>query len=264
MSDDFQSAPQPPPRRMGRRAKPAEGGPDELRKEDDFLFRDDLLSESKPEARLVSNDEPQEPASVAKKPRRIRETERPEAMKETRGGWDSPAPESSPPRGGLVGGTFTRGKSGSTRREAQDVEDIDDDVDTVPVPPPRDRREKIKQDSSDDAVTVIIPDLDQVQDNQMLTEVAAAPVIKINRFKNMQELDGELLASTGQLIEPPTSLAGIDVSLLVSTALIPPDQLVKPDVQWDWDVIFTEVTSDLHVIQSPVPSPQSSPTRQRV
>ncbi|KAJ3146647.1 Intraflagellar transport protein 43 [Geranomyces variabilis] len=100
----------------------------------------------------------------------------------------------------------------------------------------------------EEAVTIIIPDLEAVQDNEMLTTVAVAPAVKVNRFKTMQELDGELLASTGQLIEPPTSLAGIDVSLLVSFALSPPDQLVEPDVPWEWDVTFTEVTSDLHPV----------------
>ncbi|TPX54513.1 hypothetical protein PhCBS80983_g05891 [Powellomyces hirtus] len=113
-------------------------------------------------------------------------------------------------------------------------------------------KEKIRKHTTigqgvEDAVTVIIPDLEDVADADLLVTVASAPAVKVNRFKTMQELDGELVASSGQLIEPPTSLAGIDVSLLVAMALNPPDQLVEPDVHWDWDVVFTEVTSDLHL-----------------
>ncbi|KAJ3162910.1 Intraflagellar transport protein 43 [Geranomyces variabilis] len=178
---------------------------------------------------------------VKKKGRRVRGgaggEDRPEVLQATRSGWD------------LSEGA---GAAEGLRRDRAATVDDDDANDTAA--PAKGGKEKIKKHTTiggggiEEAVTIIIPDLEAVQDNEMLTTVAVAPAVKVNRFKTMQELDGELLASTGQLIEPPTSLAGIDVSLLVSLALSPPDQLVEPDVPWEWDVTFTEVTSDLHPV----------------
>ncbi|KAJ3023314.1 Intraflagellar transport protein 43 [Thoreauomyces humboldtii] len=179
------------------------------------------------------------------KPRRVRESEkgdgeRPEKLQAARSGWD-------------LGEAVGDGKERKSKARASDDDDDDEGMGNGV------RKEKLKKHTTigrgaggggggvEEAVTIIIPDLEDVQDDEMLVTVAAAPAIKVNRFRTMHELDGELLASTGQLIEPPTSLAGIDVSLLVSMALNPPDQLAEPDVPWDWDVTFTEVTSNLNL-----------------
>ncbi|KAJ3159968.1 Intraflagellar transport protein 43 [Geranomyces michiganensis] len=239
---DSRSSPppsRPPPKLHGRRSKAhssTENISSRVRTAEGTRLDDAAVEEDAAAAALTQGE-------VKKKGRRVRGgtggEDRPEVLKAARSGWDM---------------ADAAGADGSTGDRFGTVDDSDT-YDTAAAGAPgatKNTKEKIKKHTTiggggvEEAVTIIIPDLDAVQDDEMLVTVAVAPAVKVNRFKTMQELDGELLASTGQLIEPPTSLAGIDVSLLVSLALNPPDQLIEPDVPWEWDVTFTEVTSDLH------------------
>ncbi|KAJ3274671.1 Intraflagellar transport protein 43 [Borealophlyctis nickersoniae] len=92
----------------------------------------------------------------------------------------------------------------------------------------------------------VIPDLADVQDDEMMTSVAAPPSVKVGRVKTIRELDGEVVKTKGVVSEPP-SAAGIDLTLLSSIALCPLDQITEPDAYWDWDVIFTEVSSEIQM-----------------
>ncbi|KND03813.1 uncharacterized protein SPPG_01269 [Spizellomyces punctatus DAOM BR117] len=160
----------------------------------------------------------------------------------SRSGWELGGREASIDHEPENGGFMMR-KSGKQRGGF--VDDADDGDNKAANLENLKKHTTVGNGGTEEAVIMIIPDLDDVQDDEMLTTVAAAPAVKVNRFKTIKELDGDLMASTGQLVEPPTSIGGIDVSLLVSIALVPPDQVIEPDIHWDWEVIFTEVTSDL-------------------
>ncbi|KAI9093468.1 intraflagellar transport protein 43-domain-containing protein [Phlyctochytrium arcticum] len=142
---------------------------------------------------------------------------------------------------------FLRRRSAKKRTDSAGTHDIEDaSADKAK------KQTTIGTTREEDTVIMVIPDLDDVQEDDMMTTVAAAPAVPVNRFKTIKELDNELMASTGQLVEPPTSVAGIDVSLLVSLALVSPDEVQEADTHWDWDVIYTEVTAGLH--EKPVPA----------
>ncbi|KAJ3134851.1 Intraflagellar transport protein 43, partial [Irineochytrium annulatum] len=89
---------------------------------------------------------------------------------------------------------------------------------------------------------VVIPDLTEVEDDELITAVAAPPSVKVNRVKTIRELDTDLAASNGFLNEP--SLGGVDLSLLTAIALSPMEQVVEEDRQWDWDVVFVSLGPD--------------------
>ncbi|KAJ3169697.1 Intraflagellar transport protein 43 [Geranomyces variabilis] len=239
---DSRSSPppsRPPPKLHGRRSKAyssTENISTRVRTDEGTPLDDAAVEETAAATRAGSGQ-----GEVKKKGRRVRGgaggEDRPDVLQATRSGWD-----------------LSDGAGAVDGLKRDRAATVDDEDSHEAIAPTKSAKEKIKKHTTiggggvEEAVTIIIPDLEAVQDNEMLTTVAVAPAVKVNRFKTMQELDGELLASTGQLIEPPTSLAGIDVSLLVSLALNPPDQLVEPDVPWEWDVTFTEVTSDLHPV----------------
>lgn len=73
-----------------------------------------------------------------------------------------------------------------------------------------------------------------VDDNTQQTE---APNVRTNRMQALQELDQEIGYSS-----TTSQLDGIDLSLLTSQ-LLPQDACVEPDVVWEFDQLFTEVSS---------------------
>ncbi|KAJ3292548.1 Intraflagellar transport protein 43 [Rhizoclosmatium sp. JEL0117] len=106
----------------------------------------------------------------------------------------------------------------------------------------RDSKNKNKRGAAGrDEVIMIIPDLNDVEEDEMITTVAAPPSLKVNKVKTIRELDNELAISTGMLSEP--GMEGIDFSLLTAYALCPPEMVYEEDRHWDWDVTFTELTS---------------------
>eukprot|EP00842_Homolaphlyctis_polyrhiza_P005887 jgi/Hompol1/629/HPOL_001263-RA len=101
-----------------------------------------------------------------------------------------------------------------------------------------------------DQVMVVIPDLLDVEDEDMSAMVAAAPNVKTKTLKTIGELESDIahgkdIASQLQHL----SVNGFDLSLLITAALCPPEQLEEPDHPWDWDVIFTQVSSEMQTEQ---------------
>lgn len=95
-----------------------------------------------------------------------------------------------------------------------------------------------------DEVTVVIPDLADVVDEDMTAQVAAAPSNKMNRILALRELDKELEAGSSLMINEAPN--GIDLSLLIAT-LNHPDQLMEDDRHWDWSIVFNQVASDIQL-----------------
>lgn len=135
-----------------------------------------------------------------------------------------------------------------------------------PVPPPRSRRtggwadEAIKSgkrrsainlteqerfrgpdskgDSDDDIP--IIPDLDDMQDEDLASEIAHAPASTVNRVDTYKELDSDLFKHA-------TFATLDDVSLrLLIKSLNLESEIKEPDTVWTWDLLFTDVASELH------------------
>ncbi|KAJ3187728.1 hypothetical protein HDU85_006121 [Gaertneriomyces sp. JEL0708] len=134
---------------------------------------------------------------------------------------------------GTSGGWFGTSVANTGHPNRETTKDKEDETDG-------EGSEKITKISRSSSI-LSIPTLDT-------TELASAPALPTNRLKTIQQLDSELMASTGALVEPPTSLSGVDLSLLVGTALRPPNEVLEENVPWDWDVVWQEVKDELEGI----------------
>ncbi|XP_030854215.1 intraflagellar transport protein 43 homolog isoform X4 [Strongylocentrotus purpuratus] len=128
------------------------------------------------------------------------------------------------------------------------------------APKPARSRDRVEQESrskahdSDDDMPVI-PDLDDVQEEDMATQIAAPPSVPVNRVITYRELDNDLLKHS-QLLTLDNE---IDLKLL-SKALSAESEVMEEDKPWDWDHLFTEVSSELQTEWDQTISTQKSDT----
>ncbi|XP_036398187.1 intraflagellar transport protein 43 homolog isoform X1 [Megalops cyprinoides] len=130
------------------------------------------------------------------------------------GGWaeETPGPASA--------------KSGR-RRSTEELED-------------RRLRPQTPQGSDDEGDIPVIPDLEEVQEEDLTMQVAAPPSIQVNRVMTYRDLDNDLMKySAFQTLD-----GEIDLKLLTKV-LAPEHEVREEDVGWDWGHLFTEVSSEL-------------------
>ncbi|XP_048733801.1 intraflagellar transport protein 43 homolog [Ostrea edulis] len=96
------------------------------------------------------------------------------------------------------------------------------------------------KDEDSDADIPVIPDLEDQQDEDMNTKIAIAPNVAVNRVATYRELDHDLQKQAAFL----TLDNEIDLKLLTKSLSADAD-LFEEDRPWDWDRLFTEVTSEL-------------------
>ncbi|XP_003708403.1 intraflagellar transport 43 isoform X4 [Megachile rotundata] len=85
----------------------------------------------------------------------------------------------------------------------------------------------------------IIPDLDEIQEDNALSDINA-PTINVNRVAAYKELDTDLVKNAAF-----TSLNGVNLSLLAEKLYN--ESLVKePDEVWNWNLLFTQVASEVN------------------
>ncbi|ELW49849.1 Intraflagellar transport protein 43 like protein [Tupaia chinensis] len=86
----------------------------------------------------------------------------------------------------------------------------------------------------------VIPDLEEVQEEDFVLQVAAPPSIQVNRVMTYRDLDNDLMKySAFQTLD-----GEIDLKLLTKV-LAPEHEVREDDVSWDWDLLYTEVSSEL-------------------
>ncbi|KAL6477546.1 hypothetical protein MHYP_G00133810 [Metynnis hypsauchen] len=179
------------------------------------------------------------PKNAAKSGRRARQTANMMGTEESRPGRKASSsgtsttgegPPPKPPRrqGGWAEETTGSGSAKSGRR--QGVEEVED----------RRLRPQTPEGSDDESDIPVIPDLDEVQEEDLTMQVAAPPSIQVNRVMTYRDLDNDLMTySAFQTLD-----GEIDLKLL--TKVLAPEQEVREeDVGWDWDHLFTEVSSEL-------------------
>uniref|UniRef100_A0A3Q4G947 Intraflagellar transport 43 n=3 Tax=Pseudocrenilabrinae TaxID=318546 RepID=A0A3Q4G947_NEOBR len=101
-------------------------------------------------------------------------------------------------------------------------------------------RPQTPQGSDDEGDIPTIPDLDEVQEEDLTMQIAAPPCVQVNRVMTYRDLDNDLKNySAFQTLD-----GEIDLKLL--TKVLAPEQEVREDdVSWEWDHLFTEVSSEL-------------------
>ncbi|XP_057715885.1 intraflagellar transport protein 43 homolog [Corythoichthys intestinalis] len=150
------------------------------------------------------------------------------SRKSTTSAGEGPPPKPPRRQGGWAEESSGSGPGKSSRRAAAD--DLED----------RRLRPQTPQGSDDDGDIPVIPDLDDVQEEDLNMQVAAPPSVQVNRVMTYRDLDNDLkYYSAFQTLD-----GEIDLKLL--TKVLAPEQEVKEeDVLWDWDHLFTEVSSEL-------------------
>ncbi|KAL4238193.1 Intraflagellar transport protein 43 [Mactra antiquata] len=111
-----------------------------------------------------------------------------------------------------------------------------------------------KSDDSDNDIPVI-PDLEEHQEEDITQTIAYAPNVAVNRVATYRELDNDLLKQAAFL----TLDNEIDLKLLTRSLCTEAD-LIEEDKPWDWDTLFTEVTSELLTQQEAEEDQQSEPS----
>ncbi|KFO73175.1 Intraflagellar transport protein 43, partial [Cuculus canorus] len=86
----------------------------------------------------------------------------------------------------------------------------------------------------------VIPDLEEVQEEDLAMQVAAPPSVQVNRVLTYHDLDKDLMNYAAfQTLD-----GEVDLKLLTKV-LAPELELQEDDVSWHWDRLFTEVSSEL-------------------
>ncbi|XP_072424068.1 intraflagellar transport protein 43 homolog isoform X2 [Chiloscyllium punctatum] len=135
-------------------------------------------------------------------------------------------PTSKPARrqGGWADDTPRSSKSG--RKGAEEIEDR--------------LRPRSPVHSDDGGDIPVIPDLEEVQEEDLAMQVAAPPSIQVNRVMTYRDLDNDLMKyGAFQTLD-----GDIDLKLL-SRVLSAEQDVREEDESWSWDHLFTEVSSEL-------------------
>uniref|UniRef100_A0A2K5NTY4 Intraflagellar transport 43 n=3 Tax=Cercopithecinae TaxID=9528 RepID=A0A2K5NTY4_CERAT len=111
--------------------------------------------------------------------------------------------------------------------------------------------------SLEEADIPIIPDLEEVQEEDFVLQVAAPPSIQIKRVMTYRDLDNDLMKySAIQTLD-----GEIDLKLLTKV-LAPEHEVREDDVGWDWDHLFTEVSSEVLTEWDPLQTEKEDPAGQ--
>uniref|UniRef100_A0A2K6A8W5 Intraflagellar transport 43 n=1 Tax=Mandrillus leucophaeus TaxID=9568 RepID=A0A2K6A8W5_MANLE len=111
--------------------------------------------------------------------------------------------------------------------------------------------------SLEEADIPIIPDLEEVQEEDFVLQVAAPPSIQIKRVMTYRDLDNDLMKySAIQTLD-----GEIDLKLLTKV-LAPEHEVREDDVGWDWDHLFTEVSSEVLTEWDPLQTEKEDPVGQ--
>uniref|UniRef100_A0A671DIU5 Intraflagellar transport 43 n=1 Tax=Rhinolophus ferrumequinum TaxID=59479 RepID=A0A671DIU5_RHIFE len=94
--------------------------------------------------------------------------------------------------------------------------------------------------ASEEADIPVIPDLEEVQEEDFVLQVAAPPSVQVNRVMTYRDLDNDLMKYAAfQTLD-----GEIDLKLLTKV-LAPEHEVREDDISWDWDRLYTEVSSEL-------------------
>ncbi|XP_078464837.1 intraflagellar transport protein 43 homolog isoform X5 [Lampetra planeri] len=102
------------------------------------------------------------------------------------------------------------------------------------------RLQQASPEPSEDGDIPVIPDLDDMQEDDLTAQVAAPPSMQVNRVMTFKDLDSDLMTHAAfQTLD-----GDIDLKLL-TRVLAPEPEIREDDGPWDWALLYTEVSSEL-------------------
>ena len=121
-------------------------------------------------------------------------------------------------RGGKGFLSRMRGDKGDTSGETAKTRRIDNDLENIPV----------------------IPDLEEVREEDFTSQVAEAPNVSLTRVTAFKQLEQELVQhSSLHLLD-----GELDMKLLTAV-LAPETEIRESDCEWRWDGLFAEVSAEI-------------------
>merc|ERR1719235_1622306 len=96
---------------------------------------------------------------------------------------------------------------------------------------------------NDDDVIPVIPDLEEAEED-ITRQVAAPPIAYSQNVRSIRELDSQI-SSRGLSQLPTNPEEGVDLAILTQ-CLCAEHQVFEEDSQWDHELIFQEVASDIN------------------
>eukprot|EP00746_Dinoflagellata_sp_MGD_P167223 gnl/MRDRNA2_/MRDRNA2_97675_c0_seq1.p1 gnl/MRDRNA2_/MRDRNA2_97675_c0~~gnl/MRDRNA2_/MRDRNA2_97675_c0_seq1.p1 ORF type:complete len:218 (-),score=57.70 gnl/MRDRNA2_/MRDRNA2_97675_c0_seq1:65-718(-) len=96
----------------------------------------------------------------------------------------------------------------------------------------------------DDDVIPVIPDLEEEAEEDITRQVAAPPIAYSQNVRSIREMDSAI-SSRGLSQLPTTPEEGVDLAILTQ-CLCAEHQVFEEDSQWDHELIFQEVASDIN------------------
>ena len=111
-----------------------------------------------------------------------------------------------------------------------------------PEAPVEDDRVQPTSDDSEDDNIPVIPDIDEVAEEALVTQIAAPPTVALNRFATYKQLDSDLHRHAGLF----TLDGDIDLKLLANV-LSSEESIKEEDEEWEWDKLFSRVSCELTV-----------------
>jgi len=112
-----------------------------------------------------------------------------------------------------------------------------------------------KSDVSEEEDLPIIPDLEEVEREDMAQRIADAPNVAVNRVDTYKELDSDLFKHAAF-----ATLEEIDLRLL-TRHMVPEHSLKEPDEVWTWDKLFADVSSQIQSEWFPINNNQVRDTK---
>lgn len=97
---------------------------------------------------------------------------------------------------------------------------------------------RLRRLDSDDDIP-IIPDVEDMHDEEHLSDIADAPRVPTNIIPSLTDLNADLKKQSAF-----KTFEGVNVSIL-SKSLYKESEIKEDDSPWSWDLLFTEVTSEL-------------------
>lgn len=140
---------------------------------------------------------------------------------------ESSASPPKPPRK-VLGWSEEPKEKGKRKRDRQPEAPIEDD-----------RVHPSSDDSEDDSIPVI-PDIDEVAEEALVSQIAAPPTVALNRFATYKQLDSDLHKHAGLF----TLDGDIDLKILANV-LSSEEDIKEEDEPWEWDKLFSRVSCDL-------------------
>lgn len=88
----------------------------------------------------------------------------------------------------------------------------------------------------------IIPDIDELRDQDFIQQTADAPNVEINRLDNLEELDKKIKKT------PFLSTTDVDLSILAKH-IVSEDKVRENDIEWTWDKLITDVMYNADIVK---------------